>query len=317
MTVRNLLLATLIAIFSGTALFAQGWDRTYPGFESRNNPAVIRTLPLNDGGTIALVKDTWNAGGGVPKFFLLRLDAAGTLQQRVNFDFGADERAIDLTATPDGGYAVLYEHRQGQDFDSWRHFLLRVDENLQILWNKPVTAAGELAVAAKSYSGGFMVYSRAPVPPGGAPQRMYRTDISGSVLDQQTWGADSAYTISMERLQDGRFIALGYLYPPTPNATSKISVTRFSAAGALEASFDHDPGFHNFARTIAACPDGQFVMAGMRDGTLAYLVKMDPNFNVAWERTYPRISGTPNGNRTARRQRLLGHRLVRKPRAAS
>ena len=263
MTVRNLFLVALITIFSGTVLFAQGWDRTYPDFESGNNPAVIRTLPLNGGGTIALVHDTWGAGGGVPKFFLLRLDAAGLLQQRVNFDFGAEERAIDLTATPDGGYAVLYEYRQGQDFTSWRHFLLRVDENLQTLWNEPVTGTFEVGSAVRAYPDGFLVYSTTPVSPDGTRQRLYQIGTDGAVLDMQTWGPDTAFSIELERLNDGRFIALGYLnIIPPGTATSKITVSRFSATGALEATFEHDPGFHNFARGIAVGPDNHFAQIG-------------------------------------------------------
>lgn len=299
MTLRNLLLAALIAIVSGTALFAQGWDRTYQNFESRNNPAVIRTLPLNDGGAIVLVNDTWRAGGGVPKFFLLRLDAAGRLLQRVNCDFGAHERATDLTAVPDGGYAVLYEHRQGQDFTSWRHFLLRVDENLQTLWNKPVTGTFEAGSAVRAYLDGFLVYSTISVDSASFQQRLYRVGLDGDILDQQTWGTDKSFSIQLERLNDGRFIALGYNYAGQPIGAV---VTRFSATGALEASMIHSSGFNNFAEDIAVNSDGSFVLAGQHNSTLGYSVKMDSDFNIVWERTYPgfqvlrSISTLPDGS---------------------
>lgn len=300
MTLRNLLLAALITIVSGTALFAQGWDRTYQGFESQSNPVALQLLPLSDGGTLALMAETWPIGIRGHKFSLVRTDATGMPLQRVNFDFGGKERAMDLTATSDGGYAVLY--RQEDTSYSFSHFLLRVNAQLQILWNEPVIQGLDWASNITSYPNGFLVYSTTVMDDTVSRQRLYRIDTNGQVVDHHTWGPDSTGAFYLKRLSDGRFITVAMRITEENNAyKSNVLLARFSASGALEAEYPYNPASNASGRCLTATPDGSFVMAGAHNG-IAYSVKMDADFNIAWERTYPgfadiqSITALPDGS---------------------
>ena len=164
---------------------------------------------------------------GQDDYWLLRVDAAGTVLSSATFGGTASDICRSMTATSDDGLALLGSTRSGAlpggektagGLDLW---LVRTDPKGNLLWSKTYGGSGddsEGCVMALQ-DGGFLLTASSPSTdlPGGAKSSggmdgwLLRTDAGGKLLWSRTYGgsgADSLYRVALP--QDGSFLAFGY-----------------------------------------------------------------------------------------------------------
>lgn len=281
MILRRLVLVLSLLVGCVIAGMSQGWERVYPAFAPQ--AYAVKTMPLPDGNLLSLVSE--NAGPA--DFHLLRLDATGLVIQQVPFDFLAAERALDLTALPDGGWAVLYEQRINL---TKKHFILRLDTQFNILWNQALEPADNLIYLTNllPLGDGFLVYGSRQIAAGTYQYISIRTDAAGLTLQSEQWGTEYCNPAGLEMLDDGSFIAGGYNYSPfTQPANARVNLARLSADGALLNTATINTGVATAAWDMCLSAAGLPVFAGVQNDTLGYACQLDAANNIVWEKQYP------------------------------
>jgi len=124
------------------------WNRTYGGYGYEWAYDLVQT---GDGG-YALAGQTWSFGAGSSDFWLVKTDAAGTMQWNQTYGGTEFEAAWALVQTSDGGYALAgwtWSFGAGNG-DCW---LVKIDANGNMMWNKTYGGADQDYVFALVQTG--------------------------------------------------------------------------------------------------------------------------------------------------------------------
>ena len=130
------------------------WQRHYGGLQSEIGYCVQQTL---EGGYIA-AGITYSYGAGGVDGWLLKTDAAGTLEWEKTFGGAQNEELLSVQQTPDGGYILAgttASYGAGNN-DAW---LIKTDPYGNTVWEKTYGASGSdrFRCARKAADGGYIV----------------------------------------------------------------------------------------------------------------------------------------------------------------
>ena len=120
------------------------WTRSFGN--DRLNFAVD-VVVLEDG--FALLGRTATRGGGGVDFELFRADAEGTIRWSRTYGGAANDWAVDLEATADGGFAML-GYTESMSADTSRFLLVKTDAEGEEQWN------ADFGIAPENYAGGLV-----------------------------------------------------------------------------------------------------------------------------------------------------------------
>ncbi|MDX1478184.1 MAG: T9SS type A sorting domain-containing protein [Saprospiraceae bacterium] len=236
------------------------WSKSFGG----SNNDDLRALTHSANGQIATFGTTWSDDGdvtnnpGVIGAWLLTLDAAGNpLVSRV-FAGALGEQGVDIVALADGGYALLVQ--------STSPFLEGAENN-----------------------GNFDYW-------------VARTNAQGATLWAEFYGgSESDLAAQMIRVPGG-FLIAGSSSSSDGNVSANQGgfdywVVKIDVNGALLWEKSFGGSGDDLAADVLELPDGNFAIVGTSDsqdgdktvsygGTDVWVVKIDPNGNLLWERTY-------------------------------
>ena len=175
------------------------WNQTYGGTSDDGVGALVQTV---DGG-YALAGGTYSFGAGSSDFWLVKTDAAGTMQWNRTYGGIDTDRAYALVETVDGGYALAghtYSFGAGES-DFW---LVKTDASGNAQWNKTYGGTSwddESAQAlVRTSDGGYALAGGAKFLLGENRINFWlvKTDASGNAQWNKTYGGidvDVAYAL--------------------------------------------------------------------------------------------------------------------------
>jgi hypothetical protein len=226
------------------------WDQTYSGGSANS---LIET---SDGGyALAGTSDSLDSNG-TTDFWLVKTDSNGVMEWNQTYGGAEVERAYSLVETSDEGFALAGERivSLGDGYRAWRFWLVRTDEDGNMLWNQTYGIANDGARSlVRTSDGGYAlagftyIWDPANLGVGNYDFWLVKTDSNGVMEWNQTYArtdVDKAY--SLIETSDGGYALAGESY----------------SAVTVDEEIEHD----------------------------CWLVKTDRDGNVEWNQTY----GEPN-----------------------
>jgi len=233
------------------------WDSTFGG-EGADH--VHQLAPLTDGGFLAAGATSTDSAGGWD-LWVVRFDQ--NYEVVWSQAYGGEEEdwpLLAVEALPDGGFVLVggTKSKGAGDRDFW---LIRLDENGGVMWDKTFGGAGQdtpYGIAVLS-DGGFVVVGTLQ-----QEATLLRTDDAGNVIWQRAYGIDSTDVLySLYVMSDGGFLMGGY------NTSATLSyvdgwLVRTDSNGNLLWEQTYGTVYEQRFRDSLVLPDGEFVAAGFR-----------------------------------------------------
>jgi len=272
------------------------WQNSFGGSGDEISGNALRKT--TDGGTIACGYTTTSTNGG-RDYYIKKLNTAGNTDWTVVYGGTEDDVCTDIRQTADAGYIAIGYSRSGisgdktvgcSDCDSAEYWLLRLDSEGSILWQKDYGGSGDdIGGSVLIASNGDFIISGSSSSPisgtktenkvGGTDFWVLRTDSNGNLLDQNTIGGykDDDFNISVEGTNGGYLLAgtsNSDAYSNTGNAAIDSNKTENSRGGydywvvkvneTLNKVWDKTMGSTSdeFLRGLDATSDGGYVIDG-------------------------------------------------------
>ncbi len=236
------------------------WDKTFGASGEDTAESIVQT---SDGG-LAVAGATTSKGAGNYDFWVLRLDALGTMVWEQTFGGGENDGARSIVRTSDGGLAVAgaTTSKGAGNYDFW---VLRLDALGTMVWEQTFgstendgaysivqTSDGGLAVAGATTSKGV----------GNFDFWVLRLDALGTMVWEQTFGGskpDGAYSIV--QTSDGGLAVAGATTSKGAG-DSDFWVLKLDALGTMVWEQTFGGGENDEAHSIVQTSDGGLAVAG-------------------------------------------------------
>jgi hypothetical protein len=265
------------------------WTRTIGGTGDDVASSVIQTM---DGG-FALAGFTTSFGAGGADFYIVKLDASGTLQWSRTIGQAGNDYALSVIQTTDGGYAVAGLRATGGVFSS-DMYVVRLDAAGSYLWSKTYGGSGDdvARTIIRTTDGGFAVagYTNS-FGAAGNDFFFVKLDTGGTLQWSRTvggTGAGSDVVFSIIQTTDGGFALAGETQSFGAGSYD-MYVVKLDAGGSLLWTRTAGGTSEDHGCSIVQTIDGGFAVAGY---TLSfglsdfYTVKLDNTGVLQWSRAF-------------------------------
>ena len=176
------------------------WNQTYGG---------VSLIETSDGGYAI-------AGSKNDDFSLVKIDAYGNMEWNQTYGGAEVECAHSLVETSDGGFALAGGTIVSNDagYRAWRFWLVKTDENGNMLWNQTYGIANDRAYSlVRTSDGGFAlagttyIWDPATLGAGNYDFWLVKTDEYGNMEWNRTYSGWRAY--ALVETSDGGFALAG------------------------------------------------------------------------------------------------------------
>ena len=263
------------------------WAKTYGGREDDIAYCIENTT---DGGYVA-AGATSSYGEGGSDAWVVKLDAGGRIEWEKTYGGPADEEARSIKQAPDGGYIVAGSTESfgvGSDGAIW---VLRLDEDGGVQWQKTFDHGQGAAVALAGGGGYAVAGGTAQHGAGGSDAWVIKLDEDGSILWQNTYGdSDSETAYAIANTSDVGFAVAGWT-SSFGAGWADFWVLKLDEDGAVEWAKAYGGSEAEDARFIMQTPDDGFVVAGWTVSfgageADAWVLKLDSDGGVQWQSAF-------------------------------
>jgi len=279
------------------------WENEYGGSADDEGLCIQKT---SDGGYIVAGyttsytddEDVW-----VMKFY-----ENGEVEWGNSYSNAGDDRANCIQETSDGnyvltGYTTVTVTANSQNSDNKDVLFLEIDSDGNIV-NGPKRFGGTSIDEGKwiqqTKDGGYIIagYTNS-FGEGGNDVYIVKLDSNGNYEWDKTYGGpNDDIANGIVQSDDGNYVFAGSM-GGSSILTSQLYVAKISATGQHNVLWSKTYGdnYMNSAYSIQKTKDGGYILAGVKDFQLlslipfsatgdAYVLKLDPNGNKVWERSY-------------------------------
>lgn len=203
-----------------------------------------------------------------------------------------------VTSTADGGFIVAGQIELEKGFIDVDGWVLRLDSDGNLLWNKKygsgyaeanavvVTQGNELIVAgsdARDLERELRTNGRWP-----GDARILRIDFDGRLLESLRFGGRGAAVTAMAELSDGGIAIVGY--KRSKNGSLDIMVHYRTTSLDGYGGWEYGGTYHEEGKAVALTRDGGLVVAGVardkEDNSSSYLLRLNKNGHRLWHRLF-------------------------------
>jgi hypothetical protein len=255
------------------------WEKAYGGAQIESLGNILQTA---EGGYV-VSGSTESYGAGRSNFWLLKLEDDGTIEWQYAYGSDETERANHVEQTSDGGFIAAGVAQEGADR---KILILKLDADGALEWHNKYGGSG---IERRSESihqtpdGGY-VFTGSSTSFGvvGSAVWVVKLDPSGTIEWQKHYGAGDAEAI--ELTADGGYILLA-------EKGDDFWVAKLAEDGAIDWQNTYGGTELDDAQPIHQTRDGGYVLGGSTSSfdltsEDAWLLKLDPDGNIEWERTW-------------------------------
>jgi len=280
----------------GTAMWQKRYDRTDYDYGS-SIQQTFDQLGDPDGYIVAGMSSL--SSGGPYDFWILKLDEDGNITWQKTYDNnGGDdyvqciEQTFDQLGDPDG-YIVAGKTVTALGGDDF--WVLKLDANGGVVWEKIYGDDGDEYASSiqQTTDGGYIVAGKTTsFGAGDYDFWVLKLDVDGNVTWQKTYGGgerDIAHSI--QETTDSGYIVAGST-KSFGAGDYDFWVLKLSFNGTVVWEKTYGGGHSDSAKSIQQTSDGGYVIAGDTWFTFGagssdfWVLKLDDNGNITWERTY-------------------------------
>ncbi len=218
----------------------------------------------------------------------------------------SDDRARAVRQTGDGGYIVMgYTESFGAGgFDA---LSMKIGKSGNIEWEKSYGGSGDeyLFSGHQTSDGGYIAAgSTGSFGSGGYDLWVLKLDQSGNIIWQNTYGGadyDEAYEV--QQTSDGGYIAAGTTYSFGAGSYDAW-VLKLDQNGGIVWQKTYGAGGYDEVYAVQQTSDGGFIISGTTwlssiGSYAAWILKLDANGNVQWQKTYSGVDPADSIRQTA------------------
>ena len=268
------------------------WTKTIGSSEVDIARSIIQTT---DGG-YAIAGDIYNYSTTSADWFIVKIDAGGTIQWVRTINRAAYDYACSIVQTADGGYAIAGVSATGGVF-SGDMYIVKLNSAGTYQWSKTYggshdevaysiiqTADGGLAFVGYSNSfGPYNVFN------------IIKTDSSGNIQWNKLIGetGTGSHIYSIIQTSDGG-LALAGEFTPTGTGNYDMYVVKLNNSGSIQWTRTVGGTGYDMANSIIQTTDGGYVLGGYTNSYGAgnndmYIVKLNSSGTLQWSKT---VGGT-------------------------
>lgn len=218
----------------------------------------------------------------------MKLDGIGNVEWEHDFGSSKYDNVRDIQLTADGGYIIAGRtEAHDDDYDAW---IIRLDQSGSSLWSRNYANGkwGEAHSIQQTVDGGYIVggiFSDTE----GTNAWIAKLNAGGEIEWEKTYGESGTGAKSIQQTGDGGYVAAGYT-----QSGSTFWIIRLDSNGNSVWEKTDQSGLWSEAGFILNNPDGGYIVAGqvnteddqnILDQNIL-IMKLDPNGNTAWERTF-------------------------------
>ncbi len=293
---KMLFVVLLIIFISGCTYFTPKttWRKIhgYSGNEYVND--IIKT---KDGNYILAGMSNSKNINGEDDFYFLKIDKWGNILWEIFFFGERDDNAQSVIETSDGGLLLLGESYSYATGISKDLFAIKYDAKGNLAWAKNfggIDMDGGRQVIEDSDGNYIFVGWTRSFGQGNSDFYVLKLDPNGNLIWSKTWGGrnfDEAS--SVVEVEDG-YLVLGYTMS-FGNGSKDVVLVKFDKNGNVIWYKTYGGTKDDVGNRIEKTKDGNFILVG---STLSYsnysdvyIIKVDPNGDMLWERYYGGDSG--------------------------
>ncbi len=268
------------------------WTKTIGGSGADIANSIIQT---SDGG-YAIAGNTYDYSSTTADWFIVKIDAGGTIQWVRTINKAAYDYACSIVQTTDGGFAISGVSATGGVFSS-DMLIVKLNSAGNFQWSKTYggshdepayciiqTADGGLAFAGYSNSfGPYNVFN------------IIKTDSSGNILWNRLIGetGTGSHIYSVIQSSDGSFVLAGE-FTPTGTGNYDMYIVKINSSGTILWTRTVAGSGYDMAYSVTQTTDGGFVLGGYTNsygsgGYDMYIVKLNSSGSLQWSKT---VGGT-------------------------
>ncbi|WP_415329081.1 T9SS type A sorting domain-containing protein [Chryseobacterium sp. MMS23-Vi53] len=322
---KKFLLAKAFLISLGSSLlFAQGpsieWQKRIGGSNTDGASDLQKT---SDGGYI-IAGNTFSSNGDVTTnhggndVWIVKMSALGNIQWQKSYGGSSTEAANSIQQTADGGYIVAGSTSSVDGDVSGYHggvsdiWVIKLDQSGNIQWQKTYGGSSTEGVSEirQTTDGGYIIAGRTlslngdvTITYGGGDGWIIKTDASGNIQWQKTYGGSSTDNISsIQQTSDGGYIACGNTISTNGQITQSFGggdywVIKLDQSGFIQWQKSYGGSATENPSKILQTTDNGYIIAGHSQSTNgqitgnhggydAWIVKIDATGNILWQKSY-------------------------------
>ena len=200
------------------------WQKTYGGTREDNAYSIQQT---NDGGYI-VAGHSWSNDGdvlvnnGLADCWILKLDNSGGIQWQKSIGGTIYETIYSIKQTSDGGFiigGVIDTNPGSSSYSGHNGLIIKIDVLGNVMWQKSIggTNTDDICSAQETSDGGYIIASYSSSTDGdvtgnhgGYDYWIIKTDSSGNIIWQKTYGGTSTDVAFEIKPITGGYIILGF-----------------------------------------------------------------------------------------------------------
>ncbi len=271
------------------------WEGSYGTSTSYEEAYSVRQAA--DGGFVAVGYANTGSTNHLDGY-LIKTDAAGTLEWSRTFGGAYDDVLRSVQTTTDGGF-ILAGYSNGTSGE--KVYVVRTDPQGGVVWEKRYdTLADSRAYAVQQTSdGGFIVagYMDSFIPGVGVvglgldDAYLLKLDPQGNIVwDKRFGGADYDHAYSVQETSDGGFIIAGTTssFPDWITYREQVYLIKTDKDGTLVWQKTFGGIYGDYGYDAKEVPGGGYIVSGNASNSF-YLLRTDANGGLLWEQS---VSGT-------------------------
>ncbi|MCK4312893.1 MAG: T9SS type A sorting domain-containing protein [Candidatus Cloacimonetes bacterium] len=258
------------------------WDSTYGGEDSEVATSIIQ---LNDGSFI-IAGNTTSYGSGCFDMWLFKIDQEGNLEWQHTFGGEANEGAMSLQQTLDGGFIIAgWTELPGSDIDV---LLVKTDQNGLLMWESTFNITDEERANSvlQTDDGGYIIagYSET-TSTSNADALLIKVDQGGDLEWYNTYGgSEDEMAFSVLQTDDSEYIIAGFT-ESFGAGSDDVWIIKTDQDGNLIWDITLGGSEEDLAYSIQQTNDDGFILAGYTESfgagnKDAYLIRLSSEVGV-------------------------------------
>ena len=263
------------------------WSKTY----GSTNTDYGWALDLTSDGGFIVGAHSESFGLGSHDVYLLKCDAAGTLQWTQVYGGSSADGVYSLQETSDSGF-IISSHTSSYGAGQHEIYLIKTDSNGDTVWTRSYGGAGGdyLRSVQQTADGGYITASETfSFGAGGADVYLVKTDSIGTMEWAKTYGGTAAdYGYSVRQTPDGGFITTGYTASDGAGSFD-VLLLKTDSLGNVEWARTYGSSGFDYGYEVRVLADGGFIVCGysaIRDPAGdVFLLRTDSLGVLLWSRS--------------------------------
>jgi len=278
------------------------WQKTYGG----DGPDSASSILQVDNGGYLVAGNTQSFGAGLSDIWVLRLDAAGTVDWQRVYGGPENEWVSAIEVASDCGY-ILAGRTDSFGTVGGDLWLLKLDTDGNLAWEKAYGGPNleHSTSLQRTRDGGYVVAGTTnSFGPGNGDFWVLKLDVDGNVQWEKAYGLktfvppdiynqNSEFDTRVQQTENDGYIVAGVSYP-SPDGRPHVWTLKLDAAGIVQwQKIYTTTGANTQIATVLPTSDLGYLLSGKSGSfdlldpqTYGWLMKIDVSGNTLWKKRY-------------------------------